>query len=168
MPFWVVLGKETAEVFLLSNFFSSPMPHTSYGPTLDASGVLASRLLEFLANKRPSAPMKLGNRRRDSAEEYSGIIDPSDMKIARDKVIQCVLSLQRVSELCLMLVSAAEIRQGLESKSGLSKFLQARQYRKSAKEALRFVKVWHITTHGNNVSHELSISRPSLTELEMQ
>jgi hypothetical protein len=38
-------------------------------------------------------------------------------------------------------VSAAEIKAGLESKSGLSKFLQAREYRKSAKEALRFVKV---------------------------
>lgn len=46
-----------------------------------------------------------------------------------------------VSELYLNPVSAAEIKAGLESKSGLSKFLQAREYRKSAKEALRFVKV---------------------------
>ena len=154
-----------------SSPYSSPMPQTSYGPTLDASGVLASRLLEFLANKTPSAqasaPMKLGNRRRDSAEEYSGKIDPSDMKIARDRVVQCVPSLQRVSELCSMLASATEVRVALESKSGLSRFLQAREYRKRAKEALRFVKVWHITSHRTNVSHELTISRPSQTELEM-
>jgi hypothetical protein len=38
-------------------------------------------------------------------------------------------------------VSAAEIKAGLDSKIGLSKFLQAREYRKFAKEALRFVKV---------------------------
>jgi hypothetical protein len=41
----------------------------------------------------------------------------------------------------LIPVSAAEIKAGLETKSGLSKFLQAREYRKSAKEALRFIKV---------------------------
>jgi hypothetical protein len=71
------------------------MPHPSFGPTLDASGVLASRLLEFLANKRPSAQEKLGDKRlgeaRDLAERDVSLIDPKDMKIARDKVLQCVL-----------------------------------------------------------------------------
>ena len=74
------------------------MPHPSFGPTLDASGVLASRLLEFLANKRPSAQEKLGDKRlgeaRDLAERNVSLIDPKDMKIARDKVLQCVLILQ--------------------------------------------------------------------------
>lgn len=69
---------------------------TSFGPTLDASGVLASRLLEFLANKLPSAQERLGNRRldqaRDLAERNIMLINPEDMKIARDKVLQCVLS----------------------------------------------------------------------------
>ena len=48
---------------------------------------------------------------------------------------------QSASELCLSPVSATEIKAGLEAKSGFSKYLQAREYRKFAKEALRFVKV---------------------------
>jgi len=104
------------------------MPHITSGPTLDASGVLASRLLDFLANKRPLAQERLGDRRldeaRDLAQKNGDWISPSDLKIARDKVLH-----------------AAEIKAGLDSKIGLSKFLQAREYRKFAKEALRFVKV---------------------------
>ena len=72
------------------------MPLVSPGPTLDASGVLASRLLDFLSSKRPSAQERLGDRRpdeaRDLAEKNGDWISSSDLKIARDKVIQCVLS----------------------------------------------------------------------------
>jgi hypothetical protein len=121
------------------------MPHIPSGPTLDASGVLASRLLDFLASKRPSAQERLGDRRldkaRDLAQKNGDWISPSDLKIARDKVLQCVPSPKEYPSYVLSPVSAAEIKAGLESKSGLSKFLQAREYRKSAKEALRFVKV---------------------------
>ena len=72
------------------------MPHITPGPTLDASGVLASRLSDFLSNKRPYAQEMLGDRRLDKARELAqkngDRISPSDMKIARDKVIQCVRS----------------------------------------------------------------------------
>lgn len=64
----------------------------------DASGVLAWRLLDFLSSKRPSAQEKLGNRRldeaRDLAEKNEDLISPSDLKIAKDKLLQCVQSLQ--------------------------------------------------------------------------
>jgi hypothetical protein len=67
------------------------MPHITPGPTLDASGVLASRLLDFLANQRPSAQEKLGDRRldkaRDLARKNGDRINPSDLKIAKDKVL---------------------------------------------------------------------------------
>ena len=67
------------------------MQHITSSPTLDASGVLASRLLDFLASKRPSAQEKLGDRRldeaRDLAQKNGDLIDPSNLKIARDKVI---------------------------------------------------------------------------------
>ena len=151
---------------ILSSSFSSPMFYSRPFLTPDASGVLEARVLEFLANMNPSAQVKLGGRRLDEARDVArAMTDPSDLEIARRKLLQCVLSLQRVSELCSMFVSAAEISHELESKSGLSKFLQAREYRKSAKEALRFARVWRITSHGNNISHELTISRPSPTEL---
>jgi hypothetical protein len=136
--------------------------------TPDASGVLEARVLEFLANTSPSAQVLVnrGDRRLDEARDVARVMtDPSDLEIARSKLLQCVLILQRVSELCLTFVSAAEISRGLESKSGFSKFLQAREYRKSAKEALRFARVWRITSHGNNISYELTISRPSPTAL---
>jgi len=79
-----------------TNYISSPMPHVTSGTTLDASDVLASRLLDFLSSKRPSAQERLGDRRldqaRDLAQKNGDWISPSDLKIARDKVLQCVLS----------------------------------------------------------------------------
>ena len=77
------------------------MENANAGPALDATGVLAWKLLEYLSNKRPSAQAKLGTKRlddaRDLAEKYEALISPSDMRIARDKLRQCVLSLQCVS-----------------------------------------------------------------------
>jgi hypothetical protein len=82
------------------------------------------------------------DKARDLAQKKGDRISPSDLKIARDKVLQCVPSRKPHQSCVLNPVSAAEAKAGLESKSGLlSKFLQARKYRKSAKEALRFVKV---------------------------
>jgi hypothetical protein len=66
------------------------------GPTLNASGVLASRLLDFLSNKRPSAQEKIGDKRLDRAQDLAqkngDRISDSDLKIARDEVLQCVPS----------------------------------------------------------------------------
>ena len=65
------------------------------GLTLNASGVLASRLLDFLSSQRPSEQEKLGDRRldtaRDLAQKNGDRISTTDLKIARDKIIQCVL-----------------------------------------------------------------------------
>ena len=67
------------------------------GPTLDASGILASRLLDFLSSQRPSAQEKLGDRRLDMARQHlaqknGDRISTTDLKLARDKVIRCVPS----------------------------------------------------------------------------
>ena len=73
------------------------MPQPSFGPTLDASGVLASRLLEYLANKRPSAQERLGNKRLDEARDLAKKNETLiDMEIARVEAlqVQCVLFLQ--------------------------------------------------------------------------
>lgn len=68
------------------------MRHSNSNPPLNASGLVASRLLEFLSNKRPSAQAKLGGRRldeaRDLAHKYQASISHSDLKIAKDKFIQ--------------------------------------------------------------------------------
>ncbi len=46
------------------------MPHVTPGPTLDASDVLVSRRLDFLASKRPTTQEKLcDGRRLDTASE---------------------------------------------------------------------------------------------------
>jgi len=68
-------------------------------------------------------------------------------------------------ESCLTPISASDVREGLESKSGLSKYLRAQEFKRIAKDALQFVKV-PLALHrtGNNVSHDLMISRPYPTE----
>ena len=142
-------------------------PSIISGPPLDASGALAGRLLEFLFNMFPSAQEKpssgqidearvlsnnrlssqekLGDMRlneaRDLAQKLEALISPSDMEIAEHKIRQCVLSSQSASESCSTLIRATEIRAGLESKNGFSRYLQAREYVKSAGEALQFFKV---------------------------
>jgi hypothetical protein len=114
---------------------TSPTPN-------DAWGVLARSSLEFVSRNLPSAQERLGNKRldeaRDLAQRNEGLISPSNLKITKDKLLH-----------------AAEIRVGLESKSGFSKFLQAREYRKSAKAALQFVK-----TVSNRAQDEIFGQRP--------
>ncbi|KAF8461762.1 hypothetical protein DFH94DRAFT_71072 [Russula ochroleuca] len=50
---------------------------SSSNPSLDASGLLASRLLQFLANKRPSTQSSLGDQQRDEARTLAGELDAS-------------------------------------------------------------------------------------------
>ncbi|KAH9984982.1 hypothetical protein BJV77DRAFT_141419 [Russula vinacea] len=87
----------------------------------NASGVWAWRQLELLSKNLPSTQEKLGSRRldeaRDLARKDEASIRPSDMKIINDKFLH-----------------ATEIRASLESKSGLSRFLHAREYRKFAED----------------------------------
>jgi hypothetical protein len=138
------------------------------GPPLDASGVLAWSLLEFLASKRPSAREELGNRRLDEARklafENEHLISPHDLQIAREKLTQCVLPLQSIIESCSVYVSTTDIKSGLGLNKGVPKFLQAREFCKSAKDTLRFVQV---TSHARDGRHHLltmMISRLCLAE----
>jgi hypothetical protein len=77
------------------------MQLTSSRTPNDASGVLALRLLEFLSSSRPSAQEKLGNRRLDEARDLAlrkeDSISPSDLKIAKSKLLQCVQSSQYIT-----------------------------------------------------------------------
>jgi hypothetical protein len=112
------------------------MPHITSGPTLDASGVLASRLLDFLANKRPLAQERLGDRRldeaRDLAQKNGDWISPSDLKIAKDKVLQCVPSSKCVSELC----STPCQRGGNQGRVGIQKVAFRNSYKRGNTESL--------------------------------
>jgi hypothetical protein len=120
-------------------------------------------------SKRPSAREELGNKRLDVARnlalENKYLISPRDLQIAKEKFTLCVLPLQSIIESCsAVYVSTTEIQSGLGSKKGISKFLQAREYCKSAKDALRFVEV---TSHARDGRHHLltmTISRPCLAE----
>jgi hypothetical protein len=118
---------------ILTLHYPFSMPHITPSPTLDASGVLASRLLDFLASKRPSAQEKLGDRRLD--KKNGDWISPSDLKIAGIKYFSAY-HLQAYPSYVLSPVSAAEIKAGLESKTGLSTFLQAREYTQYSRESL--------------------------------
>ena len=117
----------------------------SFGPKLHTPGFLATRLLECLPDKRTSAQRRLGNAQlveaRSLAKRHKALIGHSDMDVFKDKVRQCVVSSQSISESCLTPIRAEEIKAGLKSKNIFSRFLKTRDYRKSAEEALRFVKV---------------------------
>ncbi|KAI0293407.1 hypothetical protein BC826DRAFT_381492 [Russula brevipes] len=85
------------------------------------------RLLKFLASKRSSAKVDLGDRRleeaRNLAREYEALISARDLQAAETKFTMTM-----------------EMKVGLGSKSGISKLLQAREYCKCAKDALRYVE----------------------------
>lgn len=72
--------------------------HTSSAPPLDASGVFAWRLLEFLSSRRPSAQEKLGNKRLDKARDLAmkneAMISLQDMAIVKEKFTLWVVHLQ--------------------------------------------------------------------------
>jgi hypothetical protein len=151
--------------------------HTSSAPPLDASGVFAWRLLDFLTSRRPSAQEELGNKRLDKARDLAmsneAMISPHDMAIAKEKFTLWVISPQSILKSpsqCSTHLSSTEIRAGLGSRRGLSRFIQAREYGKATKDALRFVEVIH-----NHTSHRQQLfltiswsSRPSPPEFKMK
>ncbi|KAI0296113.1 hypothetical protein B0F90DRAFT_1114424 [Multifurca ochricompacta] len=101
--------------------------HRDTGITVDAGGVLATRLLDYVAKHTTSAQEMRGDQRLDEARaltvEYETVIDPVDRAIIEERI-----------------TFAREMKSGLESKWGLSKFLQAREYRRVARNAYRFAK----------------------------
>jgi len=100
--------------------------------------------LHFLASHRPSAQEARGDGRlddaRDLARENEEFISPNDLEIVRERIIL-----------------AREIKVGLDSKSGLPKYLQAREYRKAAKETLKFVKTVSDRARDANLGHNSAI-----------
>lgn len=74
------------------------MPHISSAPPLDASGVFAWRLLEFLSKRLPSSQEELGNKRLDKARDLAmrneALISPHDLTIAKEKFMLWVLPSQ--------------------------------------------------------------------------
>jgi hypothetical protein len=74
--------------------------HTSSTPPLDASGVFAWRLLDFLSSRRPFVQEELGNKRlenaRDLAMKNDAMISPDDMAIVKEKITQWVVPLQSI------------------------------------------------------------------------
>ena len=150
------------------------MPHIVPSPTLDASGVLASRLLDFLASKRPSAQERLGDRRldkaRDLAQKNGDWISPSDLKIARDKVLQCVPSPKAYPSYVLSPCQRGgnQGRVGIEewpfeipTGTGIQKVCQRGS---PFRQGHSYVS----DRTGNNISHDVVNHRPFQTELEMR
>ncbi|KAH9045897.1 hypothetical protein EDB83DRAFT_1550700 [Lactarius deliciosus] len=115
------------------------------GPPLDASGVLTLKLLHFLVSQIPSAQEGLGDRRLDSARKLARdnetLINPSDLDIVRQRIIH-----------------TTEIKEGLESKRGLPRYLQAREYRKAAKETLKYVKTVSDRARDATIGHSPAVA----------
>ncbi|KAI0248434.1 hypothetical protein BJV78DRAFT_1284781 [Lactifluus subvellereus] len=110
------------------------MSQTSPASPVGGSGVFQSRMLNFLAGQRPSVQEERGNRRIEAAyaltTECAAILSPSDLLIARERI-----------------TLTKEIRIGSDTKNFFLKYLQLREYNKSAKDALWFVKV--VFVHGS-------------------
>ncbi|KAH9965684.1 hypothetical protein BGW80DRAFT_747777 [Lactifluus volemus] len=110
----------------------SILESASTDPTLDASGVLTWKLLEFIKDRLPSGLEKRGSRRLDEAlrlaREHEYVISTRDMDTARARITR-----------------AMDTKEGLELRKGPRRYVQAKEYNKSAKAALQFVKV--VLTH---------------------
>jgi len=104
----------------------SPTSHQDLLPT--ASTSIAKRFLYFVAGQLPSSSEKRGdkvlNRTREMVQKFESVISSNDRKVIEDRID-----------------IAVDTKSGLDSKSGISKYLQARDYHKSAKLAYRYAKV---------------------------
>jgi len=93
----------------------------------NASAVIANKLLDSVAKQLPSSQEKRGDQKLDSArelaEEFESVITQEDRNIIEEKI-----------------TLARETKVGLDSKSGIPKFLHAREYRRAARDAYRFAK----------------------------
>lgn len=101
----------------------------------NASAVIANKFLDSVAKQLPSSQEKRGDQKLDSAreiaEEFESVITQRDRNIIEEKI-----------------TLARETKVGLDSKSGVSKFLHAREYRRAARDAYRFAK--HVSDRGRD------------------
>jgi len=114
--------------------------HQDIPPTLGS--LIANKFLNSVAKQFPSSQQKRGDqkleRARETAHEYESVISESDQNVVKERII-----------------FAREIKDGLDSKSGFSKFHHAREYRRAARDAYRFAK--HVSDRGRDDAY---FSRP--------
>jgi len=88
---------------------------------------VSRRLLKFLASKRTSAKVDLGDRcldeARNLAREHKALIGPDDWQVVEDRFAMMM-----------------DMKGVLELNSGTSKLLLAREYCERANDTLRYVK----------------------------
>ncbi|KAI0294516.1 hypothetical protein BC826DRAFT_1137173 [Russula brevipes] len=94
----------------------------------DAGAVIATRFLDAMARQLPSSQEKQGDQKLDEARvmaaEYHHLISERDHRIIEERI-----------------VLAREMKVGLDSKTGFTRLIHAREYRKAAKGAYRYVEV---------------------------
>jgi len=114
------------------------MPHTSSTPPLDASGAFAWRLLEILSRRRPSVQEELANERLDKARDLTmrngALISPHDLAIAKEKIMLWVGTTFIKYIKVVLNIPQLYGHQGGAGKRGISRFIQAREYNKAAKD----------------------------------
>jgi len=93
------------------------------------------RLLDTVVRQFPSSQLELGDqnleRAREIAVEFESAIGQNDRSIIEERI-----------------TFARETKLGLDSKSGISKFRHAREYRKAARQAFQFAK--HASDRGTD------------------
>jgi len=103
------------------------MAHNQQGTPLGPGAVIVSRMIDSVVKMLPSEQEKRGDQKlekaREIAEENKPVIFQDDLDAIAGKISH-----------------ARDVRDGLDSKSGLSKFFHAREYLKVAREAYRFTK----------------------------
>jgi len=120
-----------------------------------ATAVIATTLINSLLKQLPSQQEKRGDRKLELARalaiEFESLISEEDRRVIEDKI-----------------TFAREVREELDSKSGFSKMLHAREFRKAAREAYRYTKgASERARDAAAFSHSLAIplSTPSTPEV---
>jgi len=104
----------------------------------NASAVIADRLIDVLVKCLPSSQEKRGDRKlelaRELAVENASVIGQDDRDVIKERI-----------------TFARETKIGLDTKSGFSKFMHAREYRRTCKEAYRYAKC--VSERGRDVAY---------------
>ncbi|KAH9954062.1 hypothetical protein BC827DRAFT_80350 [Russula dissimulans] len=105
---------------------------------LNPSAVIADRLIDVLVKCLPSSQEKRGDRKlelaRNLAAENASVISQDDRDVIKERI-----------------TFARETKIGLDSKSGFSKLVHAREYRRTCKEAYRYAK--HVSERGRDTEY---------------
>jgi len=123
------------------------MDHNQQGIPLGPAAVVVSMMINSVGKLRPSEQEKRGDKKLDKAlelaEEYKPMLSESDLDTIAGKFAH-----------------ARDVRDVLDSKSGIQKFLLARKYREVARDAYRFTK--HISDRARDAACFHKTVDPSL------